>query len=177
MVMHFVAWPCKSTLGHDSLCKSVNDCHLVACAQKLAQLSVLSAEAKNGLIPLTLCQHYACDTLQEAVVHPQEEDPMDSMAADDASPASAVRERYERMFKEKQRGSKGAAVAGDPAAAALAAQGQAVRTAFQGSISSVFTKHLRQGGICYCCFVCCLQPRADATNLSPSTSSMCLAVF
>lgn len=72
----------------------------------------------------------------------EEEDPMDSMAADDASPASAVRERYERMFKEKQRGSKGAAVAGDPAAAALAAQGQAVRTAFQGSISSVFTKHL-----------------------------------
>ena len=72
---------------------------------------------------------------------------MDGMAADDASPASAVRERYERMFKEKQRGSKVAAVAGDPAAAALAAQGQAVRTAFQGSISSVFTKHLRQGGI------------------------------
>ncbi|DBB02539.1 hypothetical protein WJX82_000485 [Trebouxia sp. C0006] len=72
----------------------------------------------------------------------EEEDPMDGMAADDASPASAVRERYERMFKEKQRGSKGAAAAGDPAAAALAAQGQAVRTAFQGSISSVFTKHL-----------------------------------
>ncbi|DBA74723.1 TPA: hypothetical protein ACH3X2_009385 [Trebouxia sp. C0005] len=72
----------------------------------------------------------------------EEEDPMDGMAADDASPASAVRERYERMFKEKQRGSKGAAAAGDPAAAALAAQGQAVRTAFQGSISSVFTRHL-----------------------------------
>jgi hypothetical protein len=88
--------------------------------------------------------------------YPQEEDPMDGMAADDASPASAVRERYERMFKEKQRGSKGSAAAGDPAATALAAQGQAVRTAFQGSISSVFTKHLRQGGICYCCFVCCL---------------------
>ena len=72
---------------------------------------------------------------------------MDGMAADDASPASAVRERYERMFKEKQRGgSKGLAggpLPGDPAAAALAAQGQAVRTAFQGSISSVFTKHLR----------------------------------
>ncbi len=94
---------------------------------------------------------------------------MDGMAADDASPASAVRERYERMFKEKQRGSKGAAVTGDPAAAALAAQGQAVRTAFQGSISSVFTKHLRQGGICYCCFVCCLQARAGASNLSAST--------
>lgn len=72
----------------------------------------------------------------------EEEDPIDGMAADDASPASAVRERYERMFKEKQRGSKGAAATGDPAAAALAAQGQAVRTAFQGSISSVFTKHL-----------------------------------
>ncbi|DBA83910.1 hypothetical protein WJX77_004419 [Trebouxia sp. C0004] len=72
----------------------------------------------------------------------EEEDPMDGMAADDASPASAVRERYERMFKEKQRSGKGAAAAGDPAAAALAAQGQAVRTAFQGSISSVFTKHL-----------------------------------
>ena len=69
---------------------------------------------------------------------------MEGMAADDASPASAVRERYERMFKEKQRGSKGPpGLPGDPAAAALAAQGQAVRTAFQGSISSVFTKHLR----------------------------------
>lgn len=72
---------------------------------------------------------------------------MDGMAADDASPASAVRERYERMFKEKQRGPSkglvGVALPGDPAAAALAAQGQAVRTAFQGSISSVFTKHLR----------------------------------
>jgi len=94
---------------------------------------------------------------------------MDGMAADDASPASAVRERYERMFKEKQRGSKGAAVAGDPAAAALAAQGQAVRTAFQGSISSVFTKHLRQGGIATAAFVCCLQARAGASNLSVST--------
>jgi len=69
---------------------------------------------------------------------------VEGMAADDASPASAVRERYERMFREKQRGSKGAAQPGDPAAAALAAQGQAVRTAFQGSISLVFTKHLRQ---------------------------------
>lgn len=72
---------------------------------------------------------------------------MDGMAADDASPASAVRERYERMFKEKQRGPGkglvGGSLPGDPAAAALAAQGQAVRTAFQGSISSVFTKHLR----------------------------------
>lgn len=74
---------------------------------------------------------------------------MDGMAGNDASqlPASAVRERYERMFKEKQRGGgKGPAEGvfpGDPAAAALAAQGQAVRTAFQGSISSVFTKHLR----------------------------------
>ena len=73
---------------------------------------------------------------------------MDGMAADDASPASAVRERYERMFREQQRGSKGAALAGDPAAAALTAQGQAVRTAFQGGISSVFIKHLRQA-TCY----------------------------
>lgn len=73
---------------------------------------------------------------------------MDGMAADDASPASAVRERYERMFREQQRGSKGVAQGGDPAAAALTAQGQAVRTAFQGGISSVFTKHLRQA-TCY----------------------------
>ena len=77
----------------------------------------------------------------------QEDEAMEGMAADDDSPASAVRERYERMFKEKQRGpgkgSAGGVSPGDPAAAALAAQGQAVRTAFQGSISSVFTKHLR----------------------------------
>ena len=73
---------------------------------------------------------------------------MDGMAADDASPASAVRERYERMFREQQRGSKGGAQGADPAAAALTAQGQAVRTAFQGGISSVFTTHLRQA-TCY----------------------------
>ena len=73
----------------------------------------------------------------------QEDDAMEGLAADDASPASAVRERYERMFKEKQRGPKpGGAAAGDPAAAALAAQGQAMKTAFRGSISSVFNKHL-----------------------------------
>ena len=66
---------------------------------------------------------------------------MEGLAADDASPASAVRERYERMFKEKQRGPKpGAPASGDPAAAALAAQ--AVKTAFRGSISSVFNSHL-----------------------------------
>lgn len=116
---------------------------VISTGRACTQPSILNAQNKDGLIPLTLCQHYACETLQEAYFHPQEEDPMDGMAADDASPASAVRERYERMFKEKQRGSKGAAAAGDPAAAALAAQGQAVRTAFQGSISSVFTKHLR----------------------------------
>ena len=84
---------------------------------------------------------------QQPPVHLQEDEAMDGMAADDASPASAVRERYERMFKEKQQGPgkglAGGGLPGDPAAAALAAQGQAVRTAFQGSISSVFTKHLR----------------------------------
>lgn len=72
----------------------------------------------------------------------EEEDALDGSAADDAAPASAVRERYERMFREKQRASKGPSQPGDPATAALVAQGQAVRTAFQGSISSVFTKHL-----------------------------------
>lgn len=82
------------------------------------------------------------------------------MAADDASPASAVRERYERMFREQQRGSKGAALGGDPAAAALTAQGQAVRTAFQGGISSVFTKHLRQA-------IWSLQSAVDAASLAP----------
>ena len=72
-----------------------------------------------------------------------DEEAMEGLAADDASPASAVRERYERMFKEKQRGPKpGGPASGDPAAAALAAQGQAVKTAFRGSISSVFNSHL-----------------------------------
>lgn len=64
--MHLIAWPCRSTLGHGSLCKSVDDRHLVACIHKSAQLSVLSAQARNGLIPLILCQHCACETLQEA---------------------------------------------------------------------------------------------------------------
>ncbi len=46
---------------------SLHDCHLVACTQKLAQLSVLIAQAKTGLIPHILCPHYACEALQEAV--------------------------------------------------------------------------------------------------------------
>jgi len=66
--MHLVAWPCKSALGNGSLCKSIdNNCHLVACTQKLAQLSVLIAQAKTGLIPHILYPHHACETLQEAV--------------------------------------------------------------------------------------------------------------
>lgn len=64
--------------------------------------------------------------------------------ADDASPASRVRRRYERMFKERQDGagdsqSPTAGSRGDPQGPA----GPAVpRTAFVGSISSVFAKHL-----------------------------------
>lgn len=64
--------------------------------------------------------------------------------ADDASPASRVRRRYERMFKERQDGagdshSPTAGSRGDPQGPA----GPMVpRTAFVGSISSVFAKHL-----------------------------------
>ncbi len=74
LVLHFVAWPCKSTLGHGSLCKSVDDCHLIACIQCSAQ-SDPSAVRKHSLhkctspkwsLPLILCPHCACETLQEA---------------------------------------------------------------------------------------------------------------
>ncbi len=58
---------------------------------------------------------------------------------DDAAPASAVRQRYDRMFKERKRAEtqEGAPLEGDNLAKAAA------RTAFQGSISTVFAKHLR----------------------------------
>ncbi|KAK9858463.1 hypothetical protein WJX84_000384 [Apatococcus fuscideae] len=60
---------------------------------------------------------------------------------DDNSPASRVRQRYERMFREKQRvGEDSLAMGGSHPP--QAASETAARTAFPGSVSSVFTPHL-----------------------------------
>ena len=55
----------------------------------------------------------------------------------DEAPASQVRQRYERLFREKQNaGTEGAE--GKAATAESTAQ-----TAFQGAISTVFAKYLK----------------------------------
>ncbi|KAK9837632.1 hypothetical protein WJX74_001749 [Apatococcus lobatus] len=60
---------------------------------------------------------------------------------DDNSPASRVRQRYERMFREKQRAGDDS-LAGGGSHPPQAAAETAARTAFPGSVSSVFTPHL-----------------------------------
>lgn len=67
--------------------------------------------------------------------------------ADDSSPASRVRQRYERMFRERE-GAEALTEEGARAAeAAREAANAAARTAFHGSIATVFTKHLRQASL------------------------------
>lgn len=58
---------------------------------------------------------------------------------DDEAPASQVRQRYERMFREKQK-------AGDESPGSEAATADtSAQTAFHGAISTVFAKYLRYG--------------------------------
>ncbi|EIE27794.1 hypothetical protein COCSUDRAFT_26904 [Coccomyxa subellipsoidea C-169] len=78
----------------------------------------------------------------------EDEERSEGYEGDDHSPASRVRQRYERMFKEREAGGGGGdASSEDEAARAAAAARDAAnagaRTAFHGAISSVFTKHLR----------------------------------
>ena len=61
---------------------------------------------------------------------------------DDAAPASTVRQRYDRMFKERKRADTQEGGA-DPSEQDDLAKA-AARTAFQGCISTVFAKHLRR---------------------------------
>ena len=67
----------------------------------------------------------------------------EDLTADDASPASAVRQRYEKLFKERQRAAETGTPKGADAAAARATANLQARMAFQGIISSVFMKFLR----------------------------------
>lgn len=60
---------------------------------------------------------------------------------DDASPASRVRQRYERLFKAREHEDDSPRAAAAAASEALAAD-TAARTAFQGAISSAFVPHL-----------------------------------
>jgi hypothetical protein len=62
---------------------------------------------------------------------------------DDSSPASRVRQRYERMFRERDHAEALSNEAARAADAAREAANAAARTAFHGSIATVFTKHLR----------------------------------
>ncbi|CAL8463747.1 g3281 [Coccomyxa elongata] len=78
----------------------------------------------------------------------EDEERSEGYEGDDHSPASRVRQRYEKMFKEREEhGGMGGLDAEDEAARAAAAArdaaNAAARTAFHGVISSVFTKHLR----------------------------------
>ncbi|CAL5224462.1 g7153 [Coccomyxa viridis] len=63
--------------------------------------------------------------------------------ADDNSPASRVRQRYERMFRDRDNAELLSDDAARAADAAREAANAAARTAFHGSIATVFTKHLR----------------------------------
>ena len=65
----------------------------------------------------------------------------DGSEGDDASPASRVRQRYERLFKAREREHDSPRAAAAAAAEALAAD-TAARSAFQGAISSAFVPHL-----------------------------------
>ena len=62
---------------------------------------------------------------------------------DDSSPASRVRQRYERMFRERDHAEALSDDAARAADAAREAANAAARTAFHGSIATVFTQHLR----------------------------------
>lgn len=62
---------------------------------------------------------------------------------DDSSPASRVRQRYERIFRERDHAEALSDDAARAADAAREASNAAARTAFHGSIATVFTKHLR----------------------------------
>ena len=65
----------------------------------------------------------------------------DGSEGDDASPASRVRQRYERLFQAREREHDSPRAAAAAAAEALAAD-TAARSAFQGAISSAFVPHL-----------------------------------
>ena len=56
-----------------------------------------------------------------------------------------MRRRYERMFKDRDSAEAMSDEAARAAADAREAANAAARTAFHGSIATVFTKHLRQG--------------------------------
>ena len=56
-----------------------------------------------------------------------------------------MRRRYERMFKDRDSAEAMSDEAAKAAADAREAANAAARTAFHGSIATVFTKHLRQG--------------------------------
>ena len=68
--------------------------------------------------------------------------------ADDNSPASRVRQRYERMFRDRDNAELLSDDAARAADAAREAANAAARTAFHGSIATVFTKHLRHA-LCF----------------------------
>ena len=70
--------------------------------------------------------------------------------ADDNSPASRVRQRYERMFKDRDNAEMMSDDAARAADAAREAANAAARTAFHGSIATVFTKHLRHVSVDCC---------------------------
>ena len=88
---------------------------------ELSQSSQVMEGTDNGLGP----QQMSCGALQ------------DEAEDDDEAPASQVRQRYERMFRERQK------AGGDAPEDAEERPESASQPVFQGAISTVFAKYLR----------------------------------
>ena len=93
------------------------------------------------------CLGLPCTLIRSLCATQDEERSEAGHEGDDSSPASKVRRRYERMFKDRDSAEAMSDEAAKAAADAREAANAAARTAFHGSIATVFTKHLRQG----CC--------------------------
>ena len=74
---------------------------------------------------------------------PQETDGFSGGRADDSTPASQVRERYERLLRERQRAEEGGVSAQRVKEQEHAASAAVARTNFKGSISGVFAPYLQ----------------------------------
>ena len=92
-----------------------------------------------------------CAHMRNACASDQDEERSEAgHEPDDNSPASRVRQRYERMFKDRDNAEMMSDEAARAADAARDAANAAARTAFHGSIATVFTKHLRHVSLDCC---------------------------
>ncbi|KAK9815375.1 hypothetical protein WJX72_002419 [[Myrmecia] bisecta] len=107
--------------------------------------SLLMAVKSTNDFEAEMAQRFGGAAAASSHEEAEEEEEAETGHGDDARPASQVRQRYEKMFKERQREGEASSAPGTPsdaAAAAAAAASNEARTAFRGSISSIFSKHL-----------------------------------